>query len=798
MEPPPPPPPGLHPVTQDMKQKQRQAPEHWAISVRDFLRVMEHIFATPTYKELSKHGRVVTFHDINKHFVQPWTAGSGCGLAVMVTGGAPCTPASVMTSHSWSEDAKECVDAIKRELLAGSITDTDLMWFCVFANYQCEDGAGPTIKDQLAMNPFECVIKSPGVRNGRGMMVIETTADDVYRRLWCVFELFTAIQMNVHIFAASSELYLANLHRRTALFAKHGFSEAVIVRAAGITTAACAARCSSEADEEMIVQLIKSQGGFDLVDAKVQAFRTSSLAPDARMVIQFSKLNSMEPAAIADGVAAIEQIASSAEADSKDVGGAIAELMTETAVASLSAFLNEQRGRRAFHQLDRNGNGTISRDEWRQFFDGARGDASVISRKRWLLRAGDTQLFNSIVESGKVDLTGAAWERAFDSLPKDAAGELAIAGWRIQRARGPAGPAARQSGAYPSHKGGRDRLWRECCIALAQGACRWSTEARLTKHHSLQPVVAQALGVLERLARQQNNMPQEQKRRALCEGTTASAVAAAATPAFSALPAKCLATLLAHDFQKDAAYISLLDQVLRSELDGELRRSVTEARFAAYACKWDPNVTGMNAFLWEIDLKRWEGSLVNADPWFLKIPDFLTEEEMVTIAESMAPLATTRSLPNRQDSQCAVGPRTVHPEFAVTFGNVMRKIAGAMSMPASHLEALQYIAYAPGGYFGMHLDGFGDRCVTMFIYLDTVPENEGGSTWFPQLNLRMFPVRGTAIVFPNGAKSSALEEDLRAACQERGGCLDSWSTRVAQCTWRSGFWPASAVGFQTT
>lgn len=50
------------------------------------------------------------------------------------------------------------------------------MWFCAFANYQAgnEPGdVGPTISEQLSLDPFGCVIQATCTR--QGMLVVHTS-----------------------------------------------------------------------------------------------------------------------------------------------------------------------------------------------------------------------------------------------------------------------------------------------------------------------------------------------------------------------------------------------------------------------------------------------------------------------------------------------------------------------------------------------------------------------------------------------------------------------------------------------
>ena len=49
---------------------------------------------------------------------------------------------------------------------------------------------GPTISEQLQLDPFRSVIQTSAVDR---MIVVQTTTAEVYTRLWCCFEVYVAL-----------------------------------------------------------------------------------------------------------------------------------------------------------------------------------------------------------------------------------------------------------------------------------------------------------------------------------------------------------------------------------------------------------------------------------------------------------------------------------------------------------------------------------------------------------------------------------------------------------------------------
>ena len=65
-----------------------------------------------------------------------------------------------------------------------------------------------------------------------------------------------------------------------------------------------------------------------------------------------------------------------------------------------------------------------------------------------------------------------------------------------------------------------------------------------------------------------------------------------------------------------------------------------------------------------------------------------------------------------------------------------------------HLERLNMVRYNPGEFYGVHHDG-PMRPVTVFIYLNDLPDGAQGETYFPKLGLKFVPRKGTALMWSN-------------------------------------------------
>ena len=91
----------------------------------------------------------------------------------------------------------------------------------------------------------------------------------------------------------------------------------------------------------------------------------------------------------------------------------------------------------------------------------------------------------------------------------------------------------------------------------------------------------------------------------------------------------------------------------------------------------------------------------------------------------------------------------------------LRKVRLLTGKPISHCELPQVGRYFPSQQYLQHFDAFdlsdengrrfasngGQRVVTVLVYLNTLTEEQGGATHFPNLNIKVQPQQGMALVF---------------------------------------------------
>lgn len=106
---------------------------------------------------------------------------------------------------------------------------------------------------------------------------------------------------------------------------------------------------------------------------------------------------------------------------------------------------------------------------------------------------------------------------------------------------------------------------------------------------------------------------------------------------------------------------------------------------------------------------------------------------------------------------------------------LMQRAAALVGLPYTHVEDVFVTRYQEGGFYAQHID-FGntyavDRLYTVLVYLNTVPEEQGGATVFPSLRAAVQPRVGRAVSWTNKNPdgSGHLETNHAAFPVKNGG-----------------------------
>eukprot|EP00933_Yihiella_yeosuensis_P078636 TRINITY_DN9030_c2_g1_i1.p1 TRINITY_DN9030_c2_g1~~TRINITY_DN9030_c2_g1_i1.p1 ORF type:complete len:540 (+),score=90.09 TRINITY_DN9030_c2_g1_i1:208-1620(+) len=223
-----------------------------------------------------KDAGFVNLYQITNEFVKPWTRNTGNSIALLMNKDKPMK-ASVMISHAWGECMIEAMAAVLGRASTSQMSLDTGVWFCAFAQYQPGDlpgDCGPGVAEQLALDPFACVI---GSLPRYGMLVIHTSRVELYSRLWCVYEVNVAQDKEVICSAAMSMRFVQDM----VIKERSGKVEMLVNTNA--------AECYSDDDKKMIRDQIVNGCGFKALDEKISTFRETSWRLMRKVVHAFSE-----------------------------------------------------------------------------------------------------------------------------------------------------------------------------------------------------------------------------------------------------------------------------------------------------------------------------------------------------------------------------------------------------------------------------------------------------------------------------------------------------------------------------
>jgi 2OG-Fe(II) oxygenase superfamily/ShK domain-like len=161
----------------------------------------------------------------------------------------------------------------------------------------------------------------------------------------------------------------------------------------------------------------------------------------------------------------------------------------------------------------------------------------------------------------------------------------------------------------------------------------------------------------------------------------------------------------------------------------------------------------------------------DATPWVVTLPQFLTPHECQTLIDLGRTLGYERSGNAGEFNEFDGTHELIVDHYRTstntwctrdcyqnaTTNGILAKLVQLTGIPGENSEDLQLLRYTAGQYYLEHHDYIGAhvkrpqgaRIMTIFFYLNTLPESAGGGTDFPRLNITIQPVQGTALIWPS-------------------------------------------------
>lgn len=159
-------------------------------------------------------------------------------------------------------------------------------------------------------------------------------------------------------------------------------------------------------------------------------------------------------------------------------------------------------------------------------------------------------------------------------------------------------------------------------------------------------------------------------------------------------------------------------------------------------------------------------------PKVMVVPNFLSEKEiqhLLDLCEAhWVPSVVgsgvyktndeSKDLRNQQSSNRTSYSCMLRSSHTSTVEVIERRLANLAGMDVDYLERLNMVRYHPGQLFNRHHDGR-FRPKTVFVYLNDLPEGAEGETFFPEVNLKVVPRKGCAVMWANTI-SPGVEDPL--------------------------------------
>jgi prolyl 4-hydroxylase len=163
--------------------------------------------------------------------------------------------------------------------------------------------------------------------------------------------------------------------------------------------------------------------------------------------------------------------------------------------------------------------------------------------------------------------------------------------------------------------------------------------------------------------------------------------------------------------------------------------------------------------------QQFKTTVLSNNPKIIYIHDFISNDEathFIKLADQLKKPSTIDSIGNPTTLKTDVrSSNTAHIDRHRD--NIVKSIeqrgADFINSDIKQLEPLQVVVYEKGQKYVPHYDFFssdspeiiryGNRNKTILIYLNDLPDNAGGSTYFPKLDIRVKPKANDAIYFEN-------------------------------------------------
>lgn len=144
--------------------------------------------------------------------------------------------------------------------------------------------------------------------------------------------------------------------------------------------------------------------------------------------------------------------------------------------------------------------------------------------------------------------------------------------------------------------------------------------------------------------------------------------------------------------------------------------------------------------------------------------------------------------PGRSSKSAYITKNGILPTDDAVIHRFLTRCSILTGIPVSHFEGMKVVNYQKGQEYKGHHDFFrhhdnftkkvGDRMLTFFVYLNTLEEQDGGCTAFPELGIKSQPKMGDAVFWTNMDFQGNYYDKTLHAGEPVLGDVEKWGINV--------------------
>jgi len=265
-------------------------PEYWAATAEQ----LRELQRDTSYKV------GMTTRQLVEAVIKPATAGKGLGYALLKNLPRPMLT-NIMVSHAWDDEFGHLVDAVDNMDTKGAF------WVAAAALYQVEDMPEVTLARQIGREVGGLLTEV--LRKASLLLCVPSATCSIYKRLWCLFEMSTALQLGVKIQTVTIQALSAGSSPEAC--SDDGSLGRVYLDPINTREARCGVmgtHAATEDEQAIRSEITASPGGYATIDRASEELRLAALYRTREEILRGGNKEGKEPGLSLHVASAIDAI----------------------------------------------------------------------------------------------------------------------------------------------------------------------------------------------------------------------------------------------------------------------------------------------------------------------------------------------------------------------------------------------------------------------------------------------------------------------------------------------------------